>query len=635
MASIQNTTCYRSPQRWPSTLFHIALLLFIILFTIHSSLVQAQTNDHKPITVFVPVFSRTVNKLYIVGGVGVENSKYDERDQVLSLDLASPWNTTTPVWKNLATGAYGGLLPAAFSSDEQTLYIFHLSESNSLVQYNVQNDTWQNSPAKFPDAKLKGVSAVTDPRTGLIYLAGGYQEVKVNVPYLKLMDIFDPVTQSILTIDLPDPTQIFPARQYYGNVWSKHLNSIVYWGGWNTSHMGQEQTLNGVTTLFTDTMTWSTMTTQGVAPGKRVFHCMAVNEDGTMLAIYGGKNSNITVDGELWVLNLVTSSWSQEPTGPPRAFAACTIAGDQFLIWGGLINENVIAPAEMIIYSFSTSTYVKQYTPPAFYMDLKPPPSLTRTTAPWATDELKQFPVGVAIGGGVGGLVLIGAIAGFFTLRKRHRHDQFEQHDSSRDKHTGGRFGLMGLIQRWRGGGRFKGEKKDTVGNDKDEVLERTLKELEEEHEELEQQRQQLVLQSRGSNSKQFTDRKRGPTAFTDDKAEACSSPAPSTRLSPDEGCALRSFSPEILNNRRTVQAVSGIIDGYHGDGYVGPRGESALAQEAVEPLYGPSPEVNSAIPDLIYVLPPNIGMDWTKQQQENHPHTPLDPSIMQYGAVK
>ncbi|KAG0377366.1 hypothetical protein BGX24_006255 [Mortierella sp. AD032] len=296
----------------------------------------------------MPVFSRTVNKLYIVGGVGVENSKYD---QVLSLDLASPWSTTTPVWTNLATGAYGGLLPAAFSSDEQTLYIFHLSESNSLVQYNVQNNTWQNSPAKLPDAKPKGVSAVMDPRTGLIYLAGGYQEVKVNVPYLKLMDIYDPVTQSILTIDLPDPTQTFPARQYYGNVCSRHLNRIGYWEGWNTSHMGQEQTLNGLATLFTHTMTWSTM-----------------------------------------VLNLVTSSWSQEPTGPLRAFAACTIAGDQFLIWGGRVNENVIAPAEMIIYSFSTSTYVKQYTPPAFYKDLRSPPSLTRTTAPWATDELKQFP---------------------------------------------------------------------------------------------------------------------------------------------------------------------------------------------------------------------------------------------------
>jgi hypothetical protein len=356
-----------------------------------------------------------------------------------------------------------------------------------------------------------------------------------------------------------------------------------------------------------------------------------------MLAIYGGKDANLNVVGELWMLDLVTSTWRQGRKGPPRAFAACTIAGDQFLIWGGSINKTVNAPAEMIIYSFSTSTYVKQYTPPAFYKDLKAPPPISRTTEPRATDEQTPFPVGAAVGGAVAGLLLVGAIAGLFILRRRQNQGLDKRYNESRDRDAGRSRGLRGVFQQWRGGGGglFKGAKKDPVENDEDEVLERTLKELEEEHKELEHQRQRLVLQNRESNSQSFKDRKRGPTAFTDDKAEVVSSPTPPTRHSPDEACTLRSLSPENLNDRRTVQAVSGIVNGYHGSGYVGPRGESALAQEAIEPLYGPSPEVNNAIPDLIYVPPPNVGMDWTKQQQENHPHTLLDPSVLQYEHVQ
>jgi hypothetical protein len=182
-------------------------------------------------------------------------------DQFMSLDLAIPWNATSPSWTELAAGPIEGVFPVAFSSNEQTLYILHTKESNSPLQYNVQDNTWQDSPRQFKlsHSYYEGISAVSDPRTGLIYLAGGYHEVQVHPPHLKVLDIFNPVTQSIHTINLPNPTEVFPARQFYGNVWSKHLNSIVYWGGENTSYIDRGLTLNGVTTLPTDTLKWSTM----------------------------------------------------------------------------------------------------------------------------------------------------------------------------------------------------------------------------------------------------------------------------------------------------------------------------------------------------------------------------------------
>ena len=58
------------------------------------------------------------------------------------------------------------------------------------------------------------------------------------------------------------------------------------------------------------------------------------------------------------------------------------------------------------------------------------------------------------------------------------------------------------------------------------------------------------------------------------------------------------------MRDRRTVQAVPLC---YAGDG---PRKESEMEQNVIETIYEPSPEVNHAIPDLVYLLSLDIGMD-------------------------
>jgi hypothetical protein len=76
-------------------------------------------------------------------------------------------------------------------------------------------------------------------------------------------------------------------------------------------------------------------------------------------------------------------------------------------------------------------------------------------------------------------------------------------------------------------------------------------------------------------------------------------------------------YSPEDLNGRRTVQAA-----------FTHPSiafcRESDLTQDVIEPMYGPSPDVSITIPDLVYVPPPNVGMNWTKQHLGN-PHVIVD----------
>ncbi|KAG0316500.1 Acyl-CoA-binding domain-containing protein 5 [Linnemannia gamsii] len=338
----------------------------------------------------------------------------------MSLDLAVPWNSTAPAWTKLADSPSQRLFPATFSSDEQTLYVFHIPGSTSPWYYSVKDDVWHELwPVRFQDTNWEGFGAVTDPRTGLVYIAGGYDNANYNANYMRGLDIFDPITLSIHMESLPAPDTLFPMRWYYANVWSKARNSVVYWGGINKKvNMPFSSVENGVTALFTDTWSWYTL-------------------DGTKVAVYGGRLRNGTTIGEIWILDLVTLTWAQGQSGPPRMYAACAIAGDQLLIWGGSAEQTVLAPSDMLIYNLKTSSYVQQYTPPPGYKDLKPPPPLTRTTALWATQsptsstnagsgttnggstDSGSAPSGsnaAIVGGVVGGLSLMGAFAGVLNL---------------------------------------------------------------------------------------------------------------------------------------------------------------------------------------------------------------------------
>ncbi|KAF9902124.1 hypothetical protein EC991_005264 [Linnemannia zychae] len=368
-------------------------------------------------------------------------------------------------------------------------------------------------------------------------------------------------------------------------------------------------------------MTWSTLATTGTAPEVRDGHCMTTNEDGTKVVIIGGQLRNKTVVGDLWVLDLLTATWSQGLSGPIRANAVCTIAGDQVIIWGGRNSSTSDAPSEMLIYDLKTSIYVKQYSAPAFYKDLRPPPAPTRTTALWPAEESalingvqkrSSVPVGAAIGGALGGIVLIGAVAGlcFGQQRRRRQQKQTERH-----RIESGIFkGLGGLLGRARGRrSRKMLWRNNPQETHDDEILERTLRELEERDKKLEdrkrqlsQKRQLLVLQHQQSISRAPLNEKRGPTAVVDPTTESMFPLPPTSPHQPIPEPVL--YSPEDLNDRRTVQAV------FTPPGIMSLR-ESDLAQDTIEPVYGPSPEVNFDIPDLVYVPPPNVGMDWTKQR--------------------
>jgi hypothetical protein len=237
---------------------HFVLSLFLALATLCLTFGQSPTSFFIPTPASNPAFSRTITKLYIAGGDTPTDLSFATLHQFISLDLAIPWTRNAPAWTQLADGPAQAEFPAAFSSDEQTMFVFHIQGSNSPMQYNVQSNSWQKSVVRFQNAGTAGVGAVTDPRTGLIYLMGGYENKDPTSPWQQVLDIFDPVSQTIRVVHLPN-RDIFSVPWYSGNVWSKYKNSILYWGGLNGTTYHTGAVTSRITELFPDSMTWSTL----------------------------------------------------------------------------------------------------------------------------------------------------------------------------------------------------------------------------------------------------------------------------------------------------------------------------------------------------------------------------------------
>lgn len=148
------------------------------------------------------------------------------------------------------------------------------------------------------------------------------------------------------------------------------------------------------------------------------------------MIVYGGSpNDKSPMSGEIFMFDTMSQTWTKGISGEPRAYATCTIAGNQLLIWGGMTANRTVASGDVMIYNMENDTWVTNYSPPAWYLD----PSAT-TIASGSNPSSTQGSgenggsggnVGAIVGGVVGGLVVIaGVLYIFFRRRKeRHRHN--------------------------------------------------------------------------------------------------------------------------------------------------------------------------------------------------------------------
>ncbi|KAF9571947.1 hypothetical protein BGW38_008566 [Lunasporangiospora selenospora] len=201
----------------------LALLSFYLPAT-----TLAQNNTVSPIAVRGAAHARTATKLYILGG----KDKLSAYPQFFSLDLAVPWQGSQAAWGKLPDGIAQDIFPMAASMDEKELVVFHAGQgSSSLLTarlFNLVTQQWSTSQFSAQYAAFQGNGAVTDPSTGLVYIAGSYTDASRGS-----LNIYTFESDSMKTLTIP-PDQLIN-RGYYTNAWSKRLSSALYFGGYNAS----------------------------------------------------------------------------------------------------------------------------------------------------------------------------------------------------------------------------------------------------------------------------------------------------------------------------------------------------------------------------------------------------------------
>lgn len=231
--------------------FITALFTLSLSLTLTTTTTKAQAAYDAPIPVSGPASARTSLKWYILGGQPLTADGTPPIGQFFSLDLATNWSANTPAWKRLQPGPSQSIFPATFTGDQGTMVVFHIDGPSSVYKYTVATNTWATSPISFPASGRQGVGAVTDPSSGLIYLAAGYTD-----PSRNSMEIYNPAMETASLSPLPNAATTFEARWYYGNTWSQQRRSVLYFGGYNTTiKLGP----NVVTEFVPASMSWNTM----------------------------------------------------------------------------------------------------------------------------------------------------------------------------------------------------------------------------------------------------------------------------------------------------------------------------------------------------------------------------------------
>ena len=85
----------------------------------------------------------------------------------------------------------------------------------------------------------------------------------------------------------------------------------------------------------------------------------SVAYNGTKMILFGGQTSNGATPGDLYTLDMESMTWNLTQTVPSsqsRHSMACSVSGDNFIIWGGMLLPSFVVWEFMSGQCFSKST---------------------------------------------------------------------------------------------------------------------------------------------------------------------------------------------------------------------------------------------------------------------------------------
>ncbi|KAG0254621.1 hypothetical protein BG011_005619 [Mortierella polycephala] len=273
--------------------------------------------------------------LYIHGG----NCEGFGASQLFSLDLTQQSLTKSmPSWKEL-TPAQGSATPPAaeahsmtISQDSRTLTLW---VGDLTYSFNLMTMTWTGPEILSKNAtNCPALRAVKDLRSGDVYVPEGYNEGTQMAIY-RYNGRFSWA---------PMPTAaVMPLESWlYSAVWSTLRGTMLLYGG---NDLDSDQGSQFLVEYDPRTNAWSRIPTRGISPGDIYNHCMVPAYNGTKMVVFGGQHNKMVGSlGSIYVLDLESMSWTKGADVDRalwRSNMACTVAGDNFVAWGGKVNYGI------------------------------------------------------------------------------------------------------------------------------------------------------------------------------------------------------------------------------------------------------------------------------------------------------
>ncbi|KAF9973243.1 hypothetical protein BGZ73_003517 [Actinomortierella ambigua] len=155
------------------------------------------------------------------------------------------------------------------------------------------------------------------------------------------------------------------ATDMYATVWSTAFNAVVVHGG-NT-------TTPDIMNLFhPGNNSWTSLPIIGAdIPSPRSYHCMVEAHGGTKIVLFGGtRYTGNSGYFDIYIFDVATRTWKRgadSDVGYKRSSAACAMAGDIFITWGGdsrRPNETQTPVPPVLLYNIVTDSWLTQFSPP-------------------------------------------------------------------------------------------------------------------------------------------------------------------------------------------------------------------------------------------------------------------------------
>ncbi|KAG0316105.1 hypothetical protein BGZ97_007395 [Linnemannia gamsii] len=199
-----------------------------------------------------------------------------------------------------------------------------------LSTYDLATTVWTAVTLREPTIKnfWGKVSSALDPTTGLIYFP---EAANLGTGML----VYDPATSTTSIVPTYPSTVLSFQASGYSFVWSELRKSFLFFGG--TGYINNMTAFNQYMIEYQpSTYSW----TRIIELAK---HCMIPAYGGTKMVVFGGEQPRKSIPAEeenfssaLYMLDVMTMNWTLLSEGEVagRSSIACTVVGDNFVVWG-------------------------------------------------------------------------------------------------------------------------------------------------------------------------------------------------------------------------------------------------------------------------------------------------------------